>query len=628
MEGNKDDDTATSKPEEEKESGKEKEPEGPTSSEASSSVDVNKNESSLDTDPYHYTKRGEFTSEVYKIEIQNLPRHYGFVELKKMLHKLGLNPKKVKGIPKSNYAFVTFSNEEERQNALSVIKGHSWKKRKLTAKIAKPVADPVTCKRKQETEEEEEEEDAKKPKLSVEESVSSAVTPLVNHSYEEQLDMKQKEMEDFISFLTREFDKSIPEMRKWLKQQKAKNDGKCCRVERIKASPVIDGYRNKCEFTIGMSQDGKEKTVGFRVGKYKGGHTAVANPLSCKHLSPASKRVVEGIQKYMDQSSLQFFDPVSHEGHWSLLTVRTTEGSDVMATLQIHPQELTPAQIEEEKDKLRKYFSEGEGVSAGITSLFLQLVGKGLKEKGFETNFHHVSGNSHITEDLLGLKFRISQDAFFQVNTKAAEVLFKTAGEWAQVSSESILLDVCCGTGTIGLSLAQKVKMVIGVEMSQPAVDDAKVNAESNGITNTKYICGKAEDVLNTVTHDIKESEKVIGIVDPPRAGIHQRVIHAIRRCEGMRRLVFLSCNPYAAWGNFVDLCRPVSIRYKGTPFRLTKVVPVDLFPHTKHCELVLLFQREGEEDVMDDDTDDDGRKKDGSTKTGAPHGSGNHRTL
>ncbi|PIK38885.1 hypothetical protein BSL78_24287 [Apostichopus japonicus] len=543
-----------------------------------SSKDVDEN--SLDTDPYHYTKRGEFTSEIFKIAIQNLPRYYGYSEFKKLFHKLGLKPKKIKSISHSNLAFVTFNNEEGRQAALKTIKGYQWKKKILFAKEADPVVDPVTAKRKNEAEEPE--EDPKKPKLSAEESVVNAVTPLAHLPYEEQLAMKETAMKDFLTFLTDKYQSNIPEMRKWLNEQRSANDGRCISLESIKPSPIVDGYRNKCEFSIGKSREGKEKIVGFRIGQYKGGHTAVASPLPCKNLSPGSKRVVEHMQAYLDQSELRYFDVVSHEGHWSQLTVRTTERSEVMAILQLHPQELSKEDFEAEKQKLREYFTSGPGSSSGLTSLYLQLVGKSLKEKGFQTNFYLVLGDTHVTEELLGLKFRISQDAFFQ------------DGRGLGGSNQRLgVVSVCCGTGTIGLSLAHRVKKVIGVELCKQAVEDAKVNAKNNGIENATYICGKAEDRLPSVMQDISDSEKVIGIIDPPRAGLHRRVIQTLRRCEGMKRLVYMSCNPYTAWNNFIDLCRPVSIRYRGTPFRLTKAVPVDLFPHSKHCELILLFQRE-----------------------------------
>lgn len=156
-----------------------------------------------------------------------------------------------------------------------------------------------------------------------------------------------------------------------------------------------------------------------------------------------------------------------------------------------------------------------------------------------------------------------------------------------------MVLDICCGTGALGLCLAQSVKRVIGVEIIENAVKDAKANAELNGVTNAQFVCGKAEDIIVDVFKNMPRKTKIIGIMDPPRAGLHQSVLAAVRKSRRMDKLIYVSCNPSAAFVNFLDLCRPTSKRIKTAPFRLVKAVPVDLFPHTKHCELLLLFERD-----------------------------------
>jgi tRNA (uracil-5-)-methyltransferase len=136
---------------------------------------------------------------------------------------------------------------------------------------------------------------------------------------------------------------------------------------------------------------------------------------------------------------------------------------------------------------------------------------------------------------------------------------------------------------------------VIGVEMNQQAVEDARANAEENGIDDVEFVCGRAEDVLQKQLEECGPgSGEVIGVVDPPRAGLHPRVVQCIRKCSHIQKLVYVSCNPegHTTLGNFVDLCRRPSLRVKGTPFSPVMAVPVDLFPHTPHCELVILFQR------------------------------------
>ncbi|XP_038059258.1 tRNA (uracil-5-)-methyltransferase homolog A-like, partial [Patiria miniata] len=546
------------------------------------------------TDPYHYLTQQHFTSEIFKIEIQNLPRHFGFAQLKKMLTGLQLKPKKVKAVNKATYAFVTFSCQEDKEEALKVLNGHKWKGQVLKAKLAKPVEDPYTkslaLKRSQE-ESDGNTQEAKRRKeedsLPVEERLNNTVTPLWNQPYENQLSTKQTNTREFLRNLSKMLQRNVGEMSPWLKQQRKSHSGMACELEPIKPSPVLESYRNKCEFTIGKSVDGIDNTVGFRLGTYKGGHMSVVNPSACSHICPSTKAIVSAFQQYLQQeSSLPSYDPQMHSGHWRMLLVRTSLNGGKMAAAFMHPQALSKEAIDAEKKKLCGYFKEGEGKNCQLTSLYLNLQG----ESG--QSYEHLEGDEHITEELLGLKFRISPDAFFQVNTKAAEVLYTTVADWAQVTPATTVLDVCCGTGTIGITLAKRVKKVIGIEMNQQAIDDAVFNAKANNLSNIEYVCGKAEVVLPDMTQDLKDCDDIVGIVDPPRPGMPPKVLQAIRRCSTLRRLIYVSCHPQNAINNFIDLCRPISNRNKGIPFRPTKAVAVDLFPHTKHCELVILFER------------------------------------
>jgi tRNA (uracil-5-)-methyltransferase len=161
------------------------------------------------------------------------------------------------------------------------------------------------------------------------------------------------------------------------------------------------------------------------------------------------------------------------------------------------------------------------------------------------------------------------------------------------------LLDLCCGTGTIGIVLTalKQVKKVTGIELCADAVADARLNAASNHVEDKiDYLCGPVEDMmpvlLQSLPKDDSEAE-VVGVLDPPRAGVHPSVIHAIRKCERLNRLVYISCNPDAASQNWIGLCRAESKRFHGKPFRLARAQAVDLFPHTKHCELLLEFVRD-----------------------------------
>ncbi|XP_077317834.1 tRNA (uracil-5-)-methyltransferase homolog A isoform X3 [Lithobates pipiens] len=550
-----------------------------------------------DTGIYRYIKDDLFTSEIYKVEIQNLPKYIGFNDVKKFLAKYGLNPHKIKLIKKQTFAFVTFKSEEERDKAMKVIHGAMWKNRALSVRLAKPKADPIMKKRKQEDDDKEQPE-SKRPAAqeSAEEEplskqIADVVTPLWQVAYEEQLKMKEQECEHVLQRLTKEIGNTNKALLPWLFVQKQKYNKVCCPLEGVKPSPAQTEYRNKSEFLIGVGANQEDKTVGFRLGKYKGGTCAVVEPFDTIHIPLAVRNVVKAFQGYIRSTSFAVYSPETYEGHWKQLTVRSSRRGHVMVIVYFHPQKLTKEALADLKSALAAFFSEGPGKDSGITSIYFVEEGQRKSPNLEGLPVEHVSGEKYIHEELLGLTFRISPHAFFQVNTPAAEVLYSTIGDWAQLDQNSTILDVCCGTGTIGLSLAQRVKKVIGIELSQEAIADAKANAQLNNLTNVEFRCGKAEDIFPTLINTLV-SHNPIAIVDPPRAGLHSKVIIAIRKAEHLKQLIYVSCNPKAAFNNFVDLCRAPSNRVKGRPFRPVRAVAVDLFPQTPHCELLILFER------------------------------------
>lgn len=556
-------------------------------------------EAASDPNMYRYIKDDLFTSEIYKVEIRNLPKFIGFNDLKKFLAKHGLNPHKIKLFGRQTFAFVTFKNEEERDKAMKMVHGMQWKGQVLTVKLAKPKVDPILRKRRQQ-EEEAAGEAGPPPSKRVEAGeedeplsiqIANVVTPLWNVPYEEQLRRKEDEVVAVLQRLAKEIGNTNKAMLPWLFAQKGKYNKMCCPLEPIRPSPTQKEYRNKCEFLISVGADGQDKTIGFRLGKYKGGSCAVVGPSETSHVSAEAKRVVAEFQKFIRTTPYSVYSPETYEGHWKQLTVRTTRTKQAMAMAFFHPQKLDEEEVGALKSSMRTYFTEGEGRDSGVTSLYFVREGQRTSPNLEDLPCELVAGDGCIHEELLGLKFRISPHSFFQVNTGAAEVLYSAVGEWAQLDQDSTVLDVCCGTGTIGISLAKRVKKVIGIELCQEAVEDAKVNAALNGLTNVEFHCGKAEDVFPNVLSALV-SPKVTAIVDPPRAGLHSKVVLAIRRAAHLKRLVYVACNAKAAMTNFVDLCRAPSNRVHGAPFRPVRAMAVDLFPQTMHMEMLLLLER------------------------------------
>ncbi|KAL0478576.1 hypothetical protein AKO1_008165 [Acrasis kona] len=217
-----------------------------------------------------------------------------------------------------------------------------------------------------------------------------------------------------------------------------------------------------------------------------------------------------------------------------------------------------------------------------------------------DTPSEKLYGQNSFVDTLSNYQFNVSPYSFFQVNSRGAETLYATACEWTMEQlvnrEKAILLDVCSGTGTIGLFMADKVNKVIGIDISESACRDAESNAKLNKIENASFICGKAEKVLKELlkSEEIQNAGKnIIAIVDPPRSGLHPSVLKALLRCESIERFVYVSCNPKTMLDNAILLYQPPS-KYGEipNPFKLTRSVCVDMFPHTNHCEMVCLFER------------------------------------
>ncbi|KAJ8972630.1 hypothetical protein NQ314_000086 [Rhamnusium bicolor] len=508
--------------------------------------------------PYAYLKR-DFSSENFKIEIKNLPRHYGISEFRKLLNdKLKLNSNKLKITKKNNaFAFACFRNAEHRDNAIKVLSGYKWKGKELRAMRARPAPDPLNIRNR-----------SNLNKRIFEKILKKLGSELVHHN---------------------------PELQKWIDKQKCVYELPC-ELADTRYAEQSDGYRNKCEFSIGIDEETNLPTVGFRVGSYVKGTVSVGPVESLIHIPESMKIAVkvtyknEGVfQDYVRVSDLKVFSPEFQTGHFRQLMARSAP-DQLMLVVGIHPQELSEEVLSEFKKSLVEYFHTGEGAKANVTSLYYQKVVKKHHNDDF-VPAEHLWGDTHINETILGLKFRISPEAFFQINTKGAEILYNAAIELAEPTIDSTILDVCCGTGTIGLCFAKKCGQILGLEIVPQAIMDAKENAVVNSIENAEFFAGRAEEILGTVCFKATNKE-VIAVVDPPRAGLHQKAILQLRKIPKINKIVYIACNPSAALRNFVDLARPESKTVRGEPFVPTKAIPVDMFPYTKHCELVICFER------------------------------------
>ena len=190
-------------------------------------------------------------------------------------------------------------------------------------------------------------------------------------------------------------------------------------------------------------------------------------------------------------------------------------------------------------------------------------------------------GNGYITDELCGLKFKISPFSFWQVNRKQAEKLYNKAKEYANLQSDEILLDLYCGTGTIGLTMANNCKTLVGVEIIEDAIKDANENAKLNNITNARFICSDAPKAAEALQKEGLKPDVVI--LDPPRKGCGEELVETISQMSP-KRVVYVSCDP-------ATLAR--DLRYfEDRNYTTIEVTPCDMFSRTAHIESVCLIER------------------------------------
>ncbi|XP_041979260.1 tRNA (uracil-5-)-methyltransferase homolog A isoform X2 [Aricia agestis] len=551
-------------------------------------------ENSTVNEEYAYLDRGGFSSERFKIELRGLPKFYGIAELKKLMNqKLGLSTSKIKR-PKngSHWLYACFQNNEDRTKAINALNGYVWKGKTLIAEEAKPAPDPLVKRKLEEDSNVQRKKKKEDEGKSQEERLKDAVIPFWNVSYEEQLKRKENEIRKTLMHYENEVWKVFKNRRKEIEANRKIYNGLSFELKLIQKSPVTEGYRNKSEFTVGIDEETQKPTVGFRLGSYVTGTVGVAPIHMLKHIPEETKKAVSIFQDFVRSSDLAPYSPADYTGYWRYLTVRqSTYSGELMVIVSMYPQELSSEELEKLKTQLIECFSTEDSKACGIRSLYFHLLTK--KRVGDEdSKATHLMGPTHITDSILGLKFRISPEAFFQINTACAELLYSSAIELSRATADSTVLDICCGTGTIGLCFAKHVNKVLGLEIIPEAVKDAKANAAENGVTNCDFFTGKAEDILPSVLARAT-GDDIIAIVDPPRAGLHMRAITTLRNAVSVRRIVYVSCHAAAATRNLTDLARPATKTLRGPPFRPAVALPLDMFPHTPHLELVLLLERE-----------------------------------
>lgn len=345
-------------------------------------------------------------------------------------------------------------------------------------------------------------------------------------------------------------------------------------IQPIRAMEDPWRYRNKVEFSVGRA-DG-ELVVGFHP---PGRWDTVLPQTECHLLPKGTEGVRATVEEWLRLTHVVPWDPRRSEGYARQLSVREAHGTgEILVSLVTSPGPLP------EQDGLVTLVRERHPNVVGV----LHAQNAGPADLAMGVPYHVLWGRPHLFELLGGLRLKISIDAFFQTNSRMAPVLYETAAEEAGLTGREVVWDLYSGIGSIGIFLAGRARSVLGIEIVPAAVRDARENAIENGLANITLLEGNARVVLKEVlegrlTLPPEVTRPDVVVVDPPRGGLAHKVIRRIAAAEPAK-VVYVSCNP--------TTLAPDAALFGELGYRMTRVTPVDMFPHTPHIEAVACLQR------------------------------------
>ena len=280
-----------------------------------------------------------------------------------------------------------------------------------------------------------------------------------------------------------------------------------------------------------------------------------------------SNDIREATRRFCIENGYSFHNCREHAGLMRNIIIRTASTGEIMVIVIFNEADME--RISALMNYLQSEFEQ-------ITSLFYVVNTKWNDSVG---DLEHIlwSGKDHIIEQMEGLQFKVGPKSFYQTNSEQAYELYKVAREFADLQGDEVLYDLYTGTGTIANFCARRAKKVVGVEYVPEAIEDAKVNSAINGIDNTSFYAGDMKDVLSD-DFVARNGHPDVIILDPPRAGVDERVIDVILRAAP-ERMVYVSCNP-------ATQARDLALM--DGMYKVEAVQPVDMFPHTHHVENVV----------------------------------------
>ncbi len=396
-----------------------------------------------------------------------------------------------------------------------------------------------------------------------------------NVPYEEQIKFKQRQVFDQLSRIGKV---ELPEF------------------DTILGSKNVYEYRNKLEFgcsnkrwlTASELKEDKvyddRRAIGFHI---TGAFDKVYPIEECCLMDNLQNQIRNEIHDYATANDIAFFDIREHAGMLRNIMIRNSNTGEWMVLVQFQ------LDTDEDKQKAHGLLQHLHEKFPQITSL-LYVDNHKVNDTFGDLPVEVFYGKDHIMEKMEDLQFKVGPKSFYQTNTDQAYQLYSVARKFAGLTGNELVYDLYTGTGTIANFVAHSARKVIGIEYVPEAIEDAKVNSEVNKIDNTLFYAGDMKDIL-TDDFIAEHGRPDVIITDPPRAGMHPDVIQTILR-TAPRRIVYVSCNPATQARDLADL----DVWYK-----VARVQPVDMFPHTPHVENVVLLEKREEKKITTEDSND-----------------------
>lgn len=343
-------------------------------------------------------------------------------------------------------------------------------------------------------------------------------------------------------------------------------------VHDVLASEDVLAYRNKMEFSFSDRRwflpnelHRREPEGGFALGLHvPGTYHKVIDIDACLLQAEMGNQILREVKGHVKDSRIPVYGLKTHEGFWRFLTIRYSNAFDEWMVNLVTSEE-RPEIIEPIADNISRRIKQ---IKTVVNNINRRKASIAVGEREVV-----LTGDGWINDRIGPFTFQISANSFFQTNSRAAEKLYEKVVDYAELTGNETVLDLYSGTGTIPIFLANSVRAVTGIEISQSAVQDARRNCKENGISNCHFLCGDIREKLSAIT----ASKPDVLIIDPPRAGMHKTVLAQVLSLSP-EKIIYISCNP-------ATMARDIGQMIQD--YQLVEIQPVDMFPHTYHIEAI-----------------------------------------